>query len=72
MFPEMKTRETLRDEEKGIIEIRGKQNNYFPREQTLSVFFYSDERKINNIHTTFIQHSWQFYAVNEFKIKRRN
>ena len=43
MFPETKSRETLNFE--------GKQN-YFPREQTLSVLLYSDEIKIKNI---FIQ-----------------
>ncbi len=37
MFPETKSRETLSFE--------GKQN-YFPREQTLSVLLYSDEIKI--------------------------
>jgi hypothetical protein len=38
MFPETKLRETLRVEEK---------QNYFPKEQTLSVLLYSDETKIN-------------------------
>ena len=38
MFPETKSRETLRFE--------GKQN-YFPREKTLSVLLYSDETNIN-------------------------
>ena len=45
MFPETKSRETLSFEAK---------QNYFPREQTLSVLLYSDEIKITakSIHTT--------------------
>ena len=51
--------------------LEGKQN-YFPREQTLSVLLYSEERKINNIHTTIVfdAKKSKIYSVNEFKIKR--
>jgi hypothetical protein len=38
--------------------------NSFPREQTLSVLLYNDERKINNIHTTIV-----FRDKTEFKIE---
>jgi uncharacterized protein YkuJ len=48
IFPETKSRETLRFEEN--------KTKYFPREQTLSVLLYSDEQKstFNNIHTTIV------------------
>ena len=42
MFPETKSRETLRFDHS-----RENKTNYFPREKTLSVLLYSDETNIN-------------------------
>ncbi len=59
MFPETKSRETL--------SFKGKQN-YFPREQTLSVLLYSDEIKIKNIFIQQLYFVIKQYKVSDFKI----
>ena len=53
--------------------LEGKQNSLFPSRAELSVLLYSDERKINNIHTTIVCHAIKskIYCVNEFKIKKK-
>ncbi len=51
-----------------MLRFEGKQN-YFPREQTLSVLLYSDEIKIKkNNHTTIVSCDKNNTKVNDFKI----
>ena len=61
MFPETKSRETLR--------LEGKQNSLFPEGVHIKCLLYSKERRINNTHAIILFHdimtvNRKFYSVN--------